>query len=400
LASNVLDDAAMSQLISEETISTNESEVCTPQRAFVQAMKLLKTEEKCLFTLFDIKALLGMAGFSQKSRNRIIHLSFEEIDAIIDQMPNEDMWLWRSYLNGLQLLLSKMDQARKRYSHLGRPYVSMPLANATSKLACLKLLVSMDIQEVSAHEMQTFLRDREEAFYFVRILGKQSSTLENERISIRSCIQFLGLYSAELITPFVSKSSEFPDFESAADWFCSVKPHLDNNQVKRGWEYIEKSSEEWHQGNHDEIAEDISKLPDWKCSLKDQHGEWLNEFPSDNPYKIVPLTTPIQLHAESQTMHHCVVSYIHSCIAGGTRIFSILIAGNNLPLATAELSNHHGQWSLVQLKGKYNNDYIERTYVADDPLAIAIRFLVKWYNEKSPIQPIENISYFSQGDKL
>ncbi|MEI7997301.1 MAG: PcfJ domain-containing protein [Methylococcaceae bacterium] len=241
----------------------------------------------------------------------------------------------------------------------------------------------MDIQEVSAHEMQTFLRDREEAFYFVRILGKQSSTLENERISIRSCIQFLELYSAELITPFVSNSSEFPDFESASDWICSVKPHLDNNQVKRGWAFIEKSSEEWHQGNCDEIAEDISKLPDWKCSLKDQHEEWLNVFPSDNPYKIVPLTTPKQLHAESQTMRHCVVSYIHSCIAGGTRIFSVLDASNNKPVATAELSNHYGRWNLVQLKGKYNEELIHRTRVTSDPLAIALGILVNWYNKKS-----------------
>ena len=85
-------------------------------------------------------------------------------------------------------------------------------------------------------------------------------------------------------------------------------------------------------------------------------------------------------------MHHCVVTYIESCIEGKTRIFSVRLAGNGQRFATAELSRISGEWKLVQLKGKSNLELMHRLHIASNPLAVALQSLVDWYNRNSPIQ--------------
>jgi len=394
--------------------------------------------------LHNIKEPLSSVGFSQRGRNRIMHLSKEEIDVLYSHAPEEECIL-PAYVHEIQLVLSKMDQARKKESYLGRPpfigrpYVSLQLASTIGQLACLRYIVENGIENIFAPEMRAILLDDNKPANLVGFLmgmPKNGYPPHRERpISIRSCIRLLELYCDELITPpclasmriyddyniaddydpNLNKADDLnmvddgedsylatvqdipsstlydetyyealPKLHSVLDWFLATHPVMDSNQIKRGWPYVEKSSKEWHQQFWDYKTYEMAILyPSWDCLLTDRHAEWLNVFPSENPFRIIPLTTSKQLQAESVAMRHCVVTYIERCANGGTRIFSVLDASNNQPVATAELSNQLGQWNLVQLAGKYNKDLMHRTRVSDDPLTIALNVLVNWYNENT-----------------
>jgi hypothetical protein len=181
--------------------------------------------------------------------------------------------------------------------------------------------------------------------------------------------------------PSVTYYDELPDLDSVLDWFLSVKPIFDNNQMKRGWAYVEKSSEEWRRHNEKyRFDVDISQYPSWKCFVAEYPYLWRSILPAENPYKSIPLTTPQQLLAESQQMNHCVMTYMGSCMSGRTRIFSVRDA-KNCAVATAELSLLTGRWVLVQLKGKHNQELMHRISNCTDPLAILLDSLVRWYND-------------------
>lgn len=54
------------------------------------AMQKLQSTGESIPVFMDIKVLLRMAGFSQNGRNRIIHLSGEEINALCKSSPKDD----------------------------------------------------------------------------------------------------------------------------------------------------------------------------------------------------------------------------------------------------------------------------------------------------------------------
>jgi len=85
-------------------------------------------------------------------------------------------------------------------------------------------------------------------------------------------------------------------------------------------------------------------------------------------------------------MHHCVVTYLDDCISGNVRVFSVRASTSNERIATVELANRSGLWKVAQLKGKHNQELIQRAYDADDPLAIILEVLVKWYNGAIGVQ--------------
>jgi hypothetical protein len=384
----------------------------------MSAMQKLQATGKCAVAIVDIKELLNMAGFSQNGRNRIIHLSGEEINALCKNSP-KDEGQWYLYVNEIQKLLSKMDQARKVNPYLGRPYVTTRLAGTTRKLSSLRHEYEKGNDALQVSKIRSLLMDHE---------GQLAHGYTGGSIQIQSAIQFLELYRDELLMPprFESKptfddytlheieTGDFhwmddggrsyledirdmpmftlqdvmPDFPSVADWFIATKPVFDHNQIRQGWSYMEKLSEEWHQcdGSWDSYAEIISEYqyPSWSCAVADRQGAWLAALPPDNPYKPVPLTTPQQLLEESKMMHHCVVTYIDSCISGEVRVFSVRDARNNQRIATAELSVRSGRWVVVQLKGKHNQELIQRTHVPGDPLAVILNVLVNWYNAVTP----------------
>lgn len=183
--------------------------------------------------------------------------------------------------------------------------------------------------------------------------------------------------------PLVTHYDELPKFDLVLDWFIATKPALDNNQVKRGWDCLEKSSEEWHRlgGTYGLSEEQLYEYPSWNCAVADRQEEWLSVIPPCNVYRLVPLITPDQLLEETKSMHHCVVTYLDDCVFGYAKIFSVRDSISDQLIATVELANHSGLWRVAQLKGNYNQELIHRTYVADDPLAIILDVLVNWYNK-------------------
>ena len=79
-------------------------------------------------------------------------------------------------------------------------------------------------------------------------------------------------------------------------------------------------------------------------------------------------------------MHHCVASYVEECVKGQKRIFSVRDSETEKRIATAELIRSRGLWQLRQLKGKHNQEFIQRMQIADDPMSILIKALTAWYN--------------------
>lgn len=429
----------MSRLKSIDTISSTDCAKVTVNNALTLALESLKAGPNNASVFSDIKMNLYVAGFSQKGRNRIIHLSVDEIDTLLMHAPKEKDLL-PAYVHEIQLILRKMNHVRKRESFLncplfmGRPYVTIQLASAIGKLTALRHLIENGIEYIAAPKLRPFMMNRKVDGHFndfyngIRKIENDDEILGREPILLISCIQLLELYCDELISPprlkcrsnfdeydlhmietgdfswmdddgeayldtirdmpLLTYYDEFPELDAVLDWFLANKPVFDCNQIKRGWAYINNASEDWHNRaeNYEIFEMFISEYPSWNCIAADLHAEWSKIIPPENPYKIVPLTTPKKLLAESKSMHHCVVTYIESCVSGETRIFSVLDANYNNRVATAELSNQYGQWNLVQLKGKRNEELIHRMRISSDPLAIALGILVKWYNENARMQ--------------
>lgn len=396
----------------------------SPQLAFKTAMQKLQSAGKSVAPFADIKALLRLVGFSQNSRNRILHLSAEEIGALCKSSPKDDE-LWRAYVSELQALLSKMDQARKIDSCLGRPYVTAELASTVCKLARLRYLDERGFSSVQVSKLRDLLLYDDWCKSLAQLIGMGQAANSQicESSLIKSAICLLELYRDELLmpprlkswvnfddvdlhaietgdfswmddggksyledirdVPLVTHYDELPHFDSVLDWFIASKPALNNNQVKRGWNYLEKLSEEWHQ--HEDLyglsEEQIYEYPSWNCAVADLQEDWLSAVPHGNVYKLVPLITPHQLLEETKSMHHCVAAYLDDCISGKARIFSVRDSISDQSIATVELVNRSGLWEVAQLKGKHNRELIYRTYVSGDPLAIILDALVKWYNE-------------------
>lgn len=373
----------------------------------------------------DIKALLRIAGFSQNGRSRIIKLSGEEISALCKSSPNVDE-LWLAYMYELQTLLSKMDHARKIDPCLGRPYLTAELACIVSKLACLKYLEKNEFPSMWAPYFNQFLVKPDWYIHSHKRLieiGESFQQQNGQSILIQSAVHLLEMYRDELLMPprlrtrqnfdefdlhdieagncswmddggrayledirdipLVTHYDELPKFDLVLDWFIATKPALDNNQVKRGWDCLEKSSEEWHRlgGTYGLSEEQLYEYPSWNCAVADRQEEWLSVIPPCNVYRLVPLITPDQLLEETKSMHHCVVTYLDDCVFGYAKIFSVRDSISDQLIATVELANHSGLWRVAQLKGNYNQELIHRTYVADDPLAIILDVLVNWYNK-------------------
>lgn len=397
----------------------------------------LKSAGKEVSKIRSSKELLKMAGFSQNARNRLIHLSKDEIETICASCPT-DFELWCFYMREFQLLLSKLEQACKRESlleqslNMGRPYVTLELANTLGKLSHLRLLGEKGIFSLGKSKMHDLL-----IYYLFRIskdelLGyKNTSGRSTEtEITVQSAVSLLEIYCDELImpprmkikrnfdsyqlhmmeadncrmmddggksflqhvrdTPLETYYDEMPLLSYVLDWFVAMSPVLDKHQVKLGWGSLEEKSDEWHHRiDTYEFYEDvISEFPSWSCMIEDHYDEWLTTLPPGNPYKLFPLTTPQQLLDETRKMHHCVVTYLDSCISGAMRIFSIRDASNNQRVATVEISIRSGRWDAVQLKGKHNQELIERMNYSNDPMAVILNKLVNWYNARSSIESL------------
>lgn len=430
----IFDNVAISQQLSNsgKLALQHDCSELNPQKAFMIAMEKLQAAEKFAPDFSEVKTLLNIAGFSQKGRNRITHLSSEEIEALYACRPRDEV-LWNSYINEIQVLLSKMDQIRKmevslgQSPSMGRPYVTIELAGTINKLACLRYLCEIGALTLIKSKLRRLLLQYDRQMSATQFLDQNHSSdeLTGTPIFISSTIRLLELFRDELIAPPNIKSrdtfdeadlhlieigdfswmddggksfwedirdlplrtlyDDLPQFEPVLDWFLAAKPALDHNQIKRGWTYLEKLCREWHERYPKFFYEDyISDLPSWNCIAADYLQEWLATLPPNNPYIIVPLTTPQQLLEESEVMRHCVATYLENCLGGDTRIFSIREAGNDERVGTIELAIVSGRWEMVQLKGKCNA-LLPQALISDDPLAITLDIFVGWYNKKSSV---------------
>lgn len=89
------------------------------------------------------------------------------------------------------------------------------------------------------------------------------------------------------------------------------------------------------------------------------HEEGNKEKNSHKIYEIAELLTAKDLHREGKTMHHCVFSYMSSCIKGTCAIFSLQLFGQSL--VTIEVRDNQA----VQIRGPYNKppEQKERTII-------------------------------------
>lgn len=76
--------------------------------------------------------------------------------------------------------------------------------------------------------------------------------------------------------------------------------------------------------------------------------EGIKDKKSFKLYEVVEITSAKELHKEGSTMHHCVFSYLSSCIKGTCFIFSLRLFGASL--VTIEVRENRA----VQIRGEYN----------------------------------------------
>ena len=377
----------------------------------------------------DSKTLLKKVGFSQSGRKGLICLSSDEIKKICEYFPHAQE-LWEFFVRELQVLLSKMNLIRiaesslEGMTYMGRPYITSDLACVFSKLARLRFLHAKGVASLAESKMRSLLEGYEKELTLLQYLDANHLCDERTGMSITtlSAIRLLELYRDVCVAlpilkrrinfddyelhmletgdfswmddggtsyleairdiPYETLYDEIPMFWPVLDWFIATKPVLDKNQTRQGWAYLVESSDRWHDRDlvslYDEKA--LAEYPGWSCWLADDPQGLLDLLPSDSPYQIIPLTTPLQMLRETESMHHCVVAYFGSCISGNVRIFSVRSKFNDQHVATAELKLHGGRWELVQLKGKCNQELIHTMKVSSHPLAVAMRALVSWYN--------------------
>lgn len=374
-----------------------------------------------------LSTLLTMPGFNRKGMRRLYCLSDLEIATLVLFKP-EDPCIWPNYVLEIQRLLSKIELMARNENVVKteRPLVTKKLAQMVGMLSCIKHLRDIGFDCLLARSVRALMMlDAGPALFEMLSDIKQAGPARVSRrtISIYSVIQFLELYRDELLKPPRLRTKqtfneselydieccklnwkdddgesyleafrdlpletffdELPMLQPVLDWFVDTKPTFDKNQLKQGWRYLEKRSDVWHEqnqaGNYYDVIE--SDNSSWNCILAEYLASNNKVFPENSLYKIVPLTTPQLLLDEAQAMFHCVSSYIEYCIAGSSRIFSVRLADGDKRVATAELNLSDGEWKLVQLKGISNREFMHRMQSTFDPLAMALRELVAWYNQ-------------------
>ncbi len=292
----------------------------SPKNAFHQVKEMLLTTGLNATTFSEIRRFLKIAGFSQNDRNRIIHLTAREIEAIYESIP-ENQLLWSGYVHEIHLLLSKIDQLRKLDPHLGRPYITSRLLFAIVKLYFLRSLAASGFEYVAINDLRLFLMDPSRHEWFISHVNKQdeaSEILSGKKVNVQTAIRLMELYRDELLAPprlkFMQIFNEFeinaletgeyrlmddggesyleaisdidpvsyyddlPHFNLVLDWFLAKRPEIDANQFKRGWLYLEKNSEVWHKqsASKDYYKSLCADYPGWRCTVAENFDDWLN----------------------------------------------------------------------------------------------------------------------------
>jgi hypothetical protein len=137
---------------------------------------------------------------------------------------------------------------------------------------------------------------------------------------------------------------------------------LDSNQMKAPWSWYMRKQAEWH------ARIQLTK----RNSLKNETWESLVAMFEHKGYTVMPLLSTLDLYDEGKSMKHCVLSYGSHCKDNMSRIFSI--RKKNETLATVEVGQEYGFWSMYQIKGKCNA-------VVDPKLKKIATLIADKYNE-------------------
>lgn len=362
------------------------------------------------------KVLLKRFNVSQNARERLLRLEIDEIACLCTKFPLT-LGDGLSYMSETARTLQRMQSIYQRFPVGGRPKLTWDVALLTSKLSRLR-----------RPDSSTTVMSKQQFRSLVRAISeyKSSSVQEEEpvgfgnSIQISSVIVFIELYLDELMMPvelditnpideytaheLCDESIKYyceefnisheelaeittpritvrrPEITTTADWYIAENPKLTKQQIKLGWRGIQKRALEWHQ-NHKWGTSDEYEYREWRCPIQSNQDEWLASLPEDMELVFVPLTNSVELLNESETMDHCVVTYIESCASGCSRIFSIREKASGKTIATAEFTAIASRWALVQLKGPKNIEMINRMYSHDDPIGILISKALDWYNK-------------------
>lgn len=274
-----------------------------------------------------ISALLTISGFNRKGKRRLYRLSNLEIATLVLLKP-DDVRIWPNFVIEIQKLLSKIELKGKNKisGNTDRPLVTKKIALAVYVLSCMKVMKDSGFDGLMARSFRSLMTlDAGPAlFELLSDIGQAGPARESRRsISIDSAIQFLGLYVDALLEPprlKIKKTfdefgrheiecdninwmdeggesyleafrdmpidtffDELPMLEPVLDWFVATKPTFDKNQLKRGWRYLEKRSDVWHEQNSTEslygaIASDNSG---WSCILAEYLTQNSKVFPEN-----------------------------------------------------------------------------------------------------------------------
>jgi len=131
----------------------------------------------------------------------------------------------------------------------------------------------------------------------------------------------------------------FPqDYVDAVGWLAS-DPRPDENQQRAGWGWIAV------QARKHRLATDARAALPWAvpCAPFD-HG----------PYRVAPIATRADLHAEGDAMRNCLHTFSDGCAAGRFAAFSVRDRLSGRRLATFMLKRVPEGWALTQIAGKGN----------------------------------------------
>ena len=143
-----------------------------------------------------------------------------------------------------------------------------------------------------------------------------------------------------------------------------------NPITSRTFARLSRRSNEWHrmierqamdrQAMEQLTGRDPQENLVWDSLLETSHvGE----------YRIIPLTSQIDLLQEGAEMRHCSATYGKRCAAGGHRLFSIRKGGRRV--ATMEIVLQGNAWKTSQVSGRRNSDPAENILRAAGKIAQA-----------------------------
>lgn len=149
-------------------------------------------------------------------------------------------------------------------------------------------------------------------------------------------------------------------YADMADFAASEEPF----NPAWGWKRAAEEADLWHDRlAADKVTGRLRIKPDWQIDM----GRHPDVEVVDG-LKFVALRTPAAIATEGGTMRHCVASYIPNVMHGDCHIISVQRGREHV--ATLELRR---DWSVAQLKGKFNASPDREARLAADQYAAAVR---------------------------